>query len=262
MTKKIITLLVTFFIFLTNVTLVSATSKELTEYPGQSQAVDIIIEAIKSNDVDKIEAMFNSESRKGIIDLHRKIENMISVIDSEILSYTSSGSYQKDSVDLGYRYSEVGFNITIDTENHKYHLSVGWITKCSDNSGKVGIEHIGLSLLDDNERMVDFWETISLPYKRSVKYKKVLDLLRDPGAIAYYNSMGYDSVTFTSSDESVIIVSSDGFVTPKGPGTASITQTLTNTQTGKTIKTEYEITVKFELWQKLIWYLLFGFLWY
>ena len=104
MTKKIITLLVTFFIFLTNVTLVSATSKELTEYPGQSQAVDIIIEAIKSNDVDKIEAMFNSESRKGIIDLHRKIENMISVIDSEILSYTSSGSYQKDKIERRCEY--------------------------------------------------------------------------------------------------------------------------------------------------------------
>ena len=60
MTKKIIALLVTVFIFLTNVTLVSATPKELTEYPGQTEAADIIVEAIKSDDVDKIEAMFKA----------------------------------------------------------------------------------------------------------------------------------------------------------------------------------------------------------
>ncbi len=242
--------------------IVFGTSKESTEYPGQSEATDIIVEAIKSDDVDKIKSMFNTESQNGIENLNHKIETLLSAFDGEILSYTSSGSYQKDSVDLGYRYSEVGFYITINTEENKYRLSVGWITKCSSNSEKVGIEHLGLSLLDDKERMVDFWETISLPYKRSVKYKNTLDLLRNPGAIAEYNRMGYDSVVFTSSDESVVTVSSNGFATPKGPGTTIVTKTLTNTQTGKTIKTEYEITVKFELWQSFIWYVLFGYLWY
>lgn len=260
MTKKLISLLIIGFVFFSNTTLIFGASKEPTKYPGESEAADIIVEAIKSDDVDKIEAMFNGESRNGIEDLHKKIENMISAIDGNILSHTSSGSYQKDEVDLGYRYSEVGFNITITTESKSYRLGVGWITKCYSNSEKVGIDHIRLSLLNDEEKVIDFFETISLPYKRSVRYKKVLDLLNF-GDVARYNSMGYD-VTFTSSDESVVIVNSEGSVTPKGPGTAMVTKILTNTQTGKTIKTEYAVTVKFELWQKFIWYCLFGFLWY
>ena len=261
--KKIITLLMMFcVVFFNTTTNAFAISKESTEYPGQSEAADAIVEAIKSDDVDEIEAMFNSESREGIKDLHKKIENLISAIEGDILSYKSSGSYQKDNVDLGYKYSEVGFDITITTENKIYRLSVGWIKKCSSNPEKVGIEHIGLSLLNNEEKTIDFWETISLPYKKSVKYKKELGLLRDPGAIAYYSSMGYDSVVFTSSDETVVTVSSDGIVTPNGPGTAIVTRTLTNTQTGKTVITEYEVTVKFDLWQKIVWYFLFGFLWY
>ena len=236
--------------------------KAPTDYPGQSKAADAIVEAIKANDIDKIEAMFNEESRKGIKDLHQKIESLIFCIDGDITSHKSAGSYQKDKLDLGYSYSEVGFDITIITESQMYKVGVSWITKCSSDSEKVGIDAITLFLLNNEEQMIDFWETISLPFKESITYKKELDLLRDPGAIARYNRLGYDSVVFTSSDESVVIVNSGGFVTPKGPGKAIVTETLTNTKTGKVVETEYAITVKLSFWQKIIWYCFFGFLWY
>ncbi len=261
--KKIMALLIAIIMMLSSVTVVHGVfEKGPTHYPSQTKAADAIIEAIKANDADKIEDMFNVESRDGIKDLHQKIENMISEIDGHIISHKSSGSYQKDEFDLGYSYSEVGFDITITTENQMYKVGVSWITKCSSDSEKVGIDAMTLFLLNKEERMIDFWETISLPFKESVTYKKELDLLRDPGAIAHYNSLGYDSVVLTSSDESVLTVSQDGFVTTKGPGTAIVTKTLTNTKTGKVVKDEYEITVELKFWQKFIWYCLFGFLWY
>lgn len=49
---------------------------------------------------------------------------MILEIDGDILNYESSGSYQMDEVDLGYRYSEVCFDIAINTEENMYRLSV------------------------------------------------------------------------------------------------------------------------------------------
>lgn len=263
MIKKVIMFLMMGMMIFTNIIPAFGASKGLTEYPGQTEAADIIVEAIKSNDIDKIASMFNAKSRDGIENLNQKIESLICEIDGGILNHESTGSYQKDEVDGGYRYSEVGFLIEITTtENKHYSLNVGWITKCSSNSDKIGINHIGLKLCNDDGRVIDFWEDISLPSKRSVKYKNELDLLRDPGAIAYYNWMGYDSVTFTSSDESIATVNSEGFVTPEGPGTAIITETLTNTQTGKTVKTEYEVTVYLDFVQKIIWYIFFGFLWY
>lgn len=263
MTKKITIFLLIGIVIFTNIIPAFGASKELTEYPGQAEAADIIVEAIKSNDIDKIASMFNAKSCDGIENLNQKIESLISEIDGDILSYESTGHYQKDEVDGGYKYSEVAFIIRITTVNNKlYSISVGWITKCSSNPEKVGINHIGLKLRNDDGRVIDIWEDISLPSKRSVKYKNELDLLRDPGAIAYYNWMGYDSVTFASSDESIATVNSEGFVTPEGPGTAIITETLTNTQTGKTVKTEYEVTVYLDFVQKIIWYVFFGFLWY
>ncbi|MBQ8576068.1 MAG: DUF5104 domain-containing protein [Clostridia bacterium] len=263
MTKKIIMFLITGMIVFSNFIPALGVSNKLTEYPGQAEAAGMIMEAIKSDDVDKIASMFNTESRDGIKDFYQRIENLISVIDGDISEYESSGTYQKDKIDGEYKYSEVGFTIKITTTQNKlYHLSVGWIKKCSSNSSKVGINCLGLNLRNDDGRVIDIWEDISLPSKKSVKYKNELDLLRDPGAIAYYNWMGYDSVTFTSSDESIATVDSEGFVTPEEPGTVVITQTLTNTKTGKTVKTEYEVNVYLDFVQKIIWYVFFGFLWY
>ncbi|MBO5421925.1 MAG: DUF5104 domain-containing protein [Clostridia bacterium] len=263
MIKKVITFLMIGMIIFLNLIPTYGVSKELTAYPGQSEAADIIVEAIKSDDVDKIASMFNAQSRDGIEDLNQKIERLISEIDGDILIYESSGSYQKDKVDSGYRYSEVGFLIDITTTENKYYcISVGWIKKCSSNSEKVGINHIGLKQQNEDGRVIDLWEDISLPSKQSVRYKNELDLLRDPGAIAYYNWMGYDSVTFTSSDESIATVDSEGFVATKSPGTTTITETLVNTQTGKTVINVYEVNVYLDFVQKIIWYAFFGFLWY
>lgn len=263
MMKKFMALLIAVFMMFSSITVVhGAFKKDPTKYPGQSEAADAIIEAIKDNDVEKIESMFNTESRDGIKDLHQKIETLFSCIDGDIISHKSYGSFQSDKIDSGYRYSKVGFYIIIDTENSKYWLSVNWIKKHSSKPEKVGITAIRLFLIDDEENTIDFWEGISLTTRISVTYKKELDLYRDPGAIAHYNSLGYDSVVLTSSDESVLTVSQDGFVTTKGPGTAIVTETLTNTKTGKVVKDEYEITVELKFWQKFIWYCLFGFLWY
>ncbi len=261
MMKKIIALLMALSLLLLSVITVSGKSNKPTNYPGQSKAADLIVEAIKANDADKIVAMFNAESQDGIKKLNQKIENFISTIGSDIISYDSTGSYQTDKIDVGYSYSETGFYITIITEKNIYDLTVKWITKCSSNSEKIGIRYINLLLINDKNEIVSLLGAITLPYEKNVTYKKELALLDDKD-IVDYNHWGYDSIIFTSSDESVLTVTSEGVVTTNKPGTANVTKTLTNSKTGNVWQTEYEITVKLSFWQKIIWYCLFGFLWY
>lgn len=261
--KKITALLIAVLMMFSSATVVHGGffDKAPTDYPGQSKAADAIVEAIKANDADKIAAMFNAESQDGIKDLNQKIEKIISTIGSDIISYDSTGSYQTDEIDGGYSYSDIGFYITIITDKNIYRLNIKWIKNCSSNSAKIGIRYINLLLISDENKIVSLLGEITLPYEKKVTYKKEL-LLLDNKDIVNYNRWGYDSITFTSSDESILTVNSDGVVATNKPGTATVTKTLTNSKTGNVLETEYEITVELKFWQKFIWYCLFGFLWY
>ncbi len=92
-----------------------------------------------------------------------------------------------------------------------------------------------------------------------VIYKSQIQLTPDISTTGSGNSV--NSITYSSSDESVATVDSDGNVTAKGTGQAQITVTITD-EYGMEIKDTCTVTVSYTWWQWLINIFLLGFLWY
>ncbi|MBE6784451.1 MAG: hypothetical protein E7536_10645 [Ruminococcaceae bacterium] len=90
-------------------------------------------------------------------------------------------------------------------------------------------------------------------------YKSQTQLTPDISTTGSGNSVS--SITYSSSDESVVTVDSDGNVTAKGTGQAQITVTITD-EYGMEIKDTCTVTVSYTWWQWLINIFLLGFLWY
>ena len=69
------------------------------------------------------------------------------------------------------------------------------------------------------------------------------------------------SYSYTSSNTDVACVDDAGNIVTKGRGRTTITCTITD-EYGRTAKNTCTVEVRFTFWQWIIWFLLFGFLWY
>ena len=142
-------------------------------------------------------------------------------------------------------------------------LIVSYVQAWTDDDQKVGLRSLGLTLLDCNGGVIDYLNDISLPVKVSLNYKETYQCL--PGTthwVNQYASLGYKKVVFESSDDSVAKIDENGVITATGRGTAYVTFTYVNEETGRKQLYEYDVTVTFTRQQWIIWYLFFGFLWY
>ena len=92
MIKKFIALSMALSLLLLSGITVSGKSSKPTNYPGQSKAADIIVEAIKDNDVEKIESMLDllvaqsyllGMSREEFLDYSNKLFDKYEVKDYE-----------------------------------------------------------------------------------------------------------------------------------------------------------------------------------
>ncbi len=70
------------------------------------------------------------------------------------------------------------------------------------------------------------------------------------------------TVTWTSSDESIVTVDEDGNVTTHKRGSAVVTATVTSEDGKTTFSASCTVKVKYNWWQWLIWIFLFGCFWY
>ena len=69
------------------------------------------------------------------------------------------------------------------------------------------------------------------------------------------------TVSYSSSDDSVATVDSNGKVTAKGTGSATITVTVTD-EYGNTVSDTCEVSVSYQWWEWIIVIVLFGWIWY
>lgn len=90
-----------------------------------------------------------------------------------------------------------------------------------------------------------------------MKYK---DLAMIVPNIAVDEGVSY-TVTYLSSDPSVVTVDENGNITTRDKGSATITVTVTD-EHGNTVTDTFEVTVKYKWWQWIIVIVLFGWIWY
>lgn len=94
-------------------------------------------------------------------------------------------------------------------------------------------------------------ENISLTYKSSTTITPTVEV---DGDVDY-------TVTYESSDTSVVAVDENGRVTTNGTGSAEITVTVTD-EYGNTVTDTCEVNVSYAWWQWIIVIVLFGWIWY
>lgn len=235
----------------------------LTTYPSEKEIVETLGNFLKARDVDGIAGMFNDEIKNRMPDLTEKVESWLNQIECDIDDYTYSGRGDYVDRNYGYFHKTCSFDLKIKEANMTYAVIVSYVQAWTDDDQKVGLRSLGLTLLDCNGGVIDYLNDISLPVKVSLNYKETYQCL--PGTTHWnnqYASLGYKKVVFESSDDSVARIDENGVITATGRGTAYVTFTYVNEETGKKQTHEYDVTVTFTRQQWIIWYLFFGFLWY
>ena len=235
----------------------------LTTYPSEKEIVETLGNFLKARDADGIAGMFNGETKSRMPDLTEKVESWLNQIECDIDDYTYSGSGDVVDRNYGYFHKSCSFDFKIESEDKVYLVIVTYIQAWTDDEQMVGLYSLGLTLKNRNGRVVDYLNDISLPAKVYLNYKETYE--GEPSTTHWnnqYASLGYKKVVFESSDDSVAKIDENGVITATGRGTAYVTFTYVNEETGRRIMYEYDVTVTFTRWQWIIWYLFFGFLWY
>ena len=155
------------------------------------------------------------------------------------------------------------FDLEIKSKDKIYIVIASYLQAWTDNEQKVGLCSLNLTLKSFDNEIIDYLDDISLPDTVTLNYKETYQCR--PGTEQWkdqYAYLGYKKVVFESSDDSVAKIDENGVITATGRGTAYVTFTYVNEETGKKRTHEYDVTVTFTRQQWIIWYLFFGFLWY
>lgn len=232
-----------------------------------SEVAEIIVAAINDRNPEAIKSLFSRHVQSSIPDLSEQIQFLIDQIniDSRIESYQFKWSGGSDSRDYGYYHSGNSYRIDIPIGDSDYFYDIGFhlIDSWTDDPSREGMSNIGLQIGETDNYPVELICEIALPLEESLHYKETLDTHQCKWDDKYFFSrLGYTKLVVSSSDESVATISEDGIITATGRGTARVTITYRNEELNKDWSFEYDVTVTFTTWQKIIWYLFFGFLWY
>ena len=235
----------------------------LTTYPSEKEIVETLGNFLKARDADGIAGMFNGETKSRMPDLTEKVESWLNQIECDIDDYTYFG--RGDSVDgnYGYYHKSCSFDLEIKSKDKIYIVIASYLQAWTDNEQKVGLCSLNLTLKSFDNEIIDYLDDISLPDTVTLNYKETYQCR--PGTEQWkdqYAYLGYKKVVFESSDDSVAKIDENGVITATGRGTAYVTFTYVNEETGKKRTHEYDVTVTFTRWQWIIWYVFFGFLWY
>jgi hypothetical protein len=115
-----------------------------------------IIDAVKSKNIDALEAMMCKNIKQNTADLRGEIDKLLNAIDGEIITLNrgSNGGGYYESRNDGKTISQqiLTFNITTATE--AYVLVVTWETANNFAKDEVGIRNIGLVRLNPTTSLV------------------------------------------------------------------------------------------------------------
>ena len=152
MTKIIVTVLAILLTVFPNSGFLLANYQNLT-FPGDDVITDTIIEAIKKDDADTIEAMLSQHTKEHGENLNQKIKELIDAIDGEIIEYRDHGSGgDGDYSNNGVSVKDKSWKILIKTESkQEYLVCVSWVVVNTINSEKVGMKTLRLIDTDFNQ---------------------------------------------------------------------------------------------------------------
>ena len=260
--KKV--LLVFFCVVFTVVCISSPLSVNAAKFPGIQPAAKTIMEAIKKDDVEAVAAMFSVYVQTRLPDLNERIETFFQFVDGDLDSYQAYSHGGTDTINYGYYYSYESFYIDIPAGDYTCKIVAGWIKACSDQPDKVGLSFLEVQMIaNDWHHDREYLYFIELPTEKKLHYREQYqNYATRPDKREQMEYIGYELIRLESTDESVATIDENGVVTATGRGTAIISVTYQKTTTGSTFTAQDEVTVTFTIWQKIIWYLLFGFLWY
>ena len=250
---------------LTIILVSSPLSVNAAKYPGMGPAAKAIVEAIKTDDVEAVAAMFSAYVQNKMPYLNERIEALFQSVDGDLNAYEVYGSGGTDEVNYGYYYSRVGFDIVIPAGDYIFVINASWIKACSDRPDQVGLSLLSVNMIvfDGPHYDIEYLYEIGLPAEKTLHYREQYqNYAARSDKREQMEYMGYELIRLESTDESVATIDENGVVTATGRGTAIITVTYQKTTTGSTFTSQDEVTVTFTIWQKIIWYLFFGFLWY
>lgn len=233
----------------------------LVTYPTEKKIAETLGGYLKARDVDGIVGMFSEASKNKIENLKIKVKKLLDEIDCDIVEYKWRGSGGSDKSNYGYYHKTCSFHILIRTEDKVYDVIATYVQAWTDDKSYEGLDSLILILEDVDEMVVDYLSFIDRPGTLELNYKGAYRYLKESAKIRYAE-LGYKKIVCESSDESVAVIDEDAVITAKGRGTALVTIKYVNEDTGRSIERSCNVTVTFTTWQKIIWFLFFGFLWY
>ena len=121
----------------------------------------------------------------------------------------------------------------------------------TDASGNVVSASVQLRVTADSVQSVALSGDTSINYKNSGKLNAQVSVTGSPQY----------TVSWRSSDSGIVSVDQNGKIEGRKQGSAVITATVTESS-GKTVESSVTVSVGYAWWQKLIIYVLFGFIWY
>lgn len=103
-----------------------------------------ITEAIKTRNVDTLEAMMCKNIKENVDDLPGEIGALIDTINGDITSWDWSPSSSYDAAKYGKQIKQTGWTGQIDTANTTYFMAVVWEIANNFAPGEVGIRRIAV----------------------------------------------------------------------------------------------------------------------
>ena len=111
-----------------------------------------ITEAIKTRNVDALEAMMCKNIKQNVDDLPGEIGALIDTIDGEITACDWSPSDSYDAAKYGKQIKQTGWTVQIDTANATYFMAVVWEITNNFAPGEMGMRWI--AVFDKDRKML------------------------------------------------------------------------------------------------------------